>query len=98
MLCRFAGETPEAKAYKGNRANIGFRHNLFDHIGRISTLRAELSTSFPRCYEPLTEPTVFQVEAYNSVACPKDDIWPCDVKNPDNHRIPWELMAVAKVV
>jgi len=73
----FAGETPEAKAHKGARANVGFRHNMFDHIGTLSSLRREAQTSFPRCYELLAEPTVFQVEAFNPLQCPRDDIWPC---------------------
>lgn len=73
----FAGETSEAKDHRGSRANIGFRHNLFDHIGKFSSLRKEIQTSFPRCYELLTEPTVFQVEAFNLAQCPRDDIWPC---------------------
>jgi hypothetical protein len=29
----YAGETKESKAHKGNRANIGFRYNIFNHIG-----------------------------------------------------------------
>jgi hypothetical protein len=73
----FAGETPEAKAHKGARANVGFRHNIFDHIGTLSSLRREAQTSFPRCYELLAEPTVFKVEAFNPMQCPRDDIWPC---------------------
>jgi hypothetical protein len=73
----YAGETPEAKKYKSGRANIGFKFNLFDHLGVISTLRTQKSGSFPRCYEPLMEPTVFQVEAYNPRECPHEDIWPC---------------------
>lgn len=40
----YAGETAEAKAHKAGRANIGFKYNLFDHIGEVSTLRAQKST------------------------------------------------------
>ena len=73
----FAGETPEAKHHKGARANVGFRHNIFDHIGKLSSLRKEAQTSFPRCYELLAEPTVFKVEAFDPLQCPRDDVWPC---------------------
>jgi hypothetical protein len=73
----YAGETPEAKAYKANRVNIGYKWNLFDHLGVISTLRQQKSGAFPRCYEMLTEPVVFKVEAYSPSECPHDDIWPC---------------------
>lgn len=90
----FAGETPEAKAYRGNRANVGFRHNLFDHIGVYSSLRSEIQTSFPRCYELLAEPTVFKVEAFDPLQCPRDDIWPCrgvlGVSMPDASRLKFE--------
>jgi len=90
----FAGETPEAKAYRGNRANVGFRHNLFDHIGVYSSLRSEIQTSFPRCYELLAEPTVFKVEAFDPLQCPRDDIWPCrgvlGVGMPDATRLRFE--------
>lgn len=78
----FAGETPESKIYKGNRVNIGFRYNLFDHIGVSSTLRTAKQTSFPRCYDQLLEPTVFAVEAFSVRACPRDNMWPCKVTNP----------------
>lgn len=73
----YAGETPEAAAHKRQRKNVGFKFNLFDHLGVISTLRSQQQTSFPRCYDLLIEPTVFQVEAYSPVDCPRDDVWPC---------------------
>ena len=41
----FAGETPEAAGHKKGRANIGFKFNLFDHIGVVSTLRSQKSRS-----------------------------------------------------
>lgn len=93
----FAGESPESKKYKGGRVNIGFRYNLFDHIGASSTLRRETSVAYPKCYDELLEPTVFQVEAFSRRDCPKDDIWPCVVTNPDKTvkqatRIDWGLL------
>jgi hypothetical protein len=87
----YAGETPESQAHRGSRANMGFKHNLFDHIGAVSTLRSAKQTGFPRCYDLLAEPTVFQVEAYSPKECPHDDLWPC--KNiavpPDRIKIDW---------
>lgn len=93
----FAGETPESKQYKNGRVNIGFRYNLFDHIGASSTLRKETSVAYPKCYDELLEPTVFQVEAFSKRECPKDDIWPCVVTNSDKSarqltRIDWGLL------
>jgi hypothetical protein len=73
----YAGETPESAAYKGSRANIGFRYNLFHHLGTISTLRKSTSPKYLTCYEELVEPTVFAVEGFNPKECPEDDIWPC---------------------
>jgi hypothetical protein len=85
----FAGESQESAQYKQLRKNIGFKFNLFDHLGVVSTLRGAEQTSFPRCYEFLYEPTVFKVEAYNPRECPGDDIWPCDVSNQDKLLIDW---------
>ena len=81
----YAGESPESSKYKSDRTNIGFRYNLFDHIGTVSTLRAVKQTTFPRCYDELLEPTVFKVEAFSVTECPKDDIWPCH--NVHNHAV-----------
>lgn len=89
----YAGETPEAAAHKRDRRNIGFKFNLFDHLGVVSTLRAQAQTSFPRCYELLMEPTVFQVEAYNARDCPRDDLWPCNhIERPDLALIDWSQL------
>jgi len=30
------GETKESAAYKSGRVNIGFKYNLFNHIGKLS--------------------------------------------------------------
>ena len=87
----FAGETAEANEYKRGRANIGFRFNLFDHRGYTSTLRSTKSGKFPRCYEELVEPVVFQVEAFNSKACPRDDVWPCNVATKELSRVDWSV-------
>lgn len=73
----YAGETPKSKSYKKKRANIGFRYNIFNHLGTVSTLRSTASPSYLTCYQELLEPTVFQVEAFNPKQCPHDDIWPC---------------------
>lgn len=77
----YAGETPESAAHKENRVNIGFKYNLFDHIGKVSTLRKEKQTTFPLCYEDLAEPVVFKVESFSIRDCPHDDLWPCNNVN-----------------
>jgi len=46
-----------------------------------STLRKAKQTSFPRCYEFLGVPTLFEVEAFDPRACPADDIWPCKARS-----------------
>ena len=81
-----AGETEEAKSHKlgsqdqvGSRKNVGFRYNLFHHLGVSSTLRSQKQDGFPICYEQLVSPVVFEVEAYNPELCPDEDIWPCNV-------------------
>lgn len=80
----FAGETKESGGYRGSRINVAYRYNIYDHIGLYSTLRSQKQTSFPRCYEMLGEPTLFQVEAFSPKQCPKDDIWPCQVQNAEH--------------
>jgi len=80
----FAGEKPQSKEYKGNRPHVAFRYNLFYHLGVHSSLRSVDQTTFPYCYEPLGEPILFKVEAYDPIACPEDDIWPC---KPTNHEV-----------
>ena len=49
----FAGETQESGKYRGRRINVAYRFNIYDHIGVSSTLRSQMQTSFPRCYENL---------------------------------------------
>jgi hypothetical protein len=96
----YAGESKESKLYKGTRANIGFRYNLFDHIGAVSTLRSGISAAYPGCYDQLLEPTVFKVEAFSVHECPHDDVWPChngDKKKVDATRIHWALVKEVSV-
>jgi hypothetical protein len=91
----YAGESVESRKYKGDRVNIGFRYNLFHHIGAVSTLRTEKSAIYPGCYDQLLEPTVFQVEAFKPRECPHDDIWPCHMHHrikADKTRIRWDLL------
>lgn len=73
----FAGETASSNAYRGQRRNMAFRYNVLDHIGEVSTLRPELSPSYPHCFMALSSPVLFEVEAFNEAECPNEDLWPC---------------------
>jgi len=75
----FAGEKPQSAAVKAGRAHMAFRYNILHHLGVVSTLREQKSKSFPKCYEELGEPTLFEVEAFDFAKCTNDDVWPCDV-------------------
>merc|ERR1712139_701886 len=73
----FAGESEESRKYRGPRKNFGFKYNLFEHLGRTSTLRRTASPKYPTCFEDLKVPVIFEVEAYKAHACPTEDISPC---------------------
>ena len=50
----FAGEKPETARAKNGRPHFGFRYNIFDHLGKTSTLRHQVSDAVvvaapPRC-------------------------------------------------
>jgi hypothetical protein len=82
-----ASETPESLSYVQKRPIVGYRYNIFHHLGKVSTLRQQGHWSFPTCYNELVFPVTFEVEAFNPKECPNDDIWPCKGKSSD--QIPW---------
>ena len=59
-MCARYHETLSVK-YKGNRRHLAFRYNIFEHLGRVSTLRGKPSPSYPSCFEELTTKTLFEV-------------------------------------
>jgi len=72
------GETPKAAEYKGSRVNVGFRYNILEHIGEVSTLRNKpFKTEFPGCWAALRSPVLFHGEEFKEEMCANDDIWPC---------------------
>ena len=75
-----AGEKPESKEYKQSRKHTAFKFNLFDHLGKVSTLRPAQAMAFPRCWDRLGEPILFEVEAFKEKECPFDNVWPCEVE------------------
>jgi hypothetical protein len=72
-----AKETKQSKDILKERVIVGYRYNGFNHLGRVSTLREQPQWDFPGCWDELLVPTVFEVEAYNKIECPNDDITPC---------------------
>ena len=90
----FAGEKPQSKKYRNNRQHMAFRYNLFDHLGKTSSLRTTLSPKYPICYEPLLVPILFEVEAFKPKICGNNDMWPCDNKEHSNGDASMEAMVV----
>ena len=73
----FAGERDQSKDYKGTRPHLGFRWNIFAHLGTKSTLGSR-TKRMPGCFEMLTVPVVFPVEAFLKNKCPRQDFTPCE--------------------
>ena len=95
----FAGEKPQSAALKRGRGHLAFRYNILDHKGVVSSLRAARSKSFPKCYEELGEPTLFEVEAFDFKQCGDDDVWPCDVNREvtKTSQIAWGKMCTGSI-
>ena len=72
----FSGELPETRAHASGRSFRIFRHNLFYHIGDISTLDQPSKRFTPKCYSLLYD-WLLPEEVFNDKECPLDDIWPC---------------------
>jgi hypothetical protein len=94
----FAGETAEAKEYKRGRAHVGFKYNIMNHLGAVSTLRSALSPAYPTCYDLLVPTTVFEVESYDMEKCPLDCITPCDppIDGRNFYQFDWGLLKPPK--
>ena len=82
-------------AKREGRAHMAFRYNIFDHLGKRSSLRSTNSPAYPICYEPLVEPVLFEVEAFKPKVCANEDIWPCDRRGKTSGR---DAMQVNKPV
>jgi hypothetical protein len=73
----FSGERPETKEYADRRSFRIFRHNLFYHIGSVSTLQpAGRKRYTPGCFSLLYD-WLLPSEVFNVTACPHDDVSPC---------------------
>jgi len=86
----FASETPESKTYLKGRPNMAFRHNLFLHLGAVSSIGKDTRTT-PMCYEVLNQLMV-DVESFNIHACMDDDISPCAMRRSPPKLISWERL------
>jgi len=71
----FASETPRAKSYLQGRTNAAYRHQLFEHLGSVSSI-GKGHRDTPKCYELLADLMV-PVEMYQLTQCPSDDVSPC---------------------
>jgi len=72
-----AGETVETLEYKGDRPHFVFKYNIFEHHGKVSSLRAKPKQwNWPVCWTSLSS-ALFDVESFKIEDCPEDNIWPC---------------------
>lgn len=63
-------------AYAHGRSFRVYRHNVWYHIGYVSTLSQPADRHTPRCYELLYD-WLLPAEAFKRADCPDDDVWPC---------------------
>jgi hypothetical protein len=89
----FWGVTPEAAAYKKDRIYIGFRYNIYRHLGIVSTLRDSTSPPYPACYVTLSG-YLWPGESWDAKLCPHDSITPCDppLHGRSFHHISWNVV------
>ena len=70
------------------RKNMNFRWNLFEHIGKVSSLRVTGLHHSPGCWESYSDlqsivrrTTInlsrYQVDKFNMGSCSDDDLYPC---------------------
>lgn len=64
------------KPYADGRSYRAYRHNLWYHIGHVSTLAQPANRHTPRCYELLYD-WLLPHETFKREDCPTDDVWPC---------------------
>ena len=57
--------------------DMHIRWNIFSHLGTKSTLGSR-TKRMPGCFEMLTTPVVFPVEAFLKTKCPRQDFTPCE--------------------
>mmetsp|Transcript_24001 Transcript_24001/g.57020 ORF Transcript_24001/g.57020 Transcript_24001/m.57020 type:complete len:326 (+) Transcript_24001:1321-2298(+) len=77
----FSGEWHAKQKLPGSANAAGrsyrtYRHNLFYHIGHISTLSQPSNRFTPRCYELLYD-WLLPAETFKRDECPASDVWPC---------------------
>ena len=85
-----ARETEESRSWVGQRVLAAYKYNVWNHRGKISSLRQSFQGEWPGCWQELLEPTVFEVEAFKHHLCPSDDIWPCSAVRGQQYRAIFE--------
>ncbi|KAF2071410.1 hypothetical protein CYY_007274 [Polysphondylium violaceum] len=71
---------------ENKRNGITFRWNLFNHIGKVSSLRLTHAPRIAQCWQDYSS-LLLEFDQYNYDTCNEDDLSPCQEYNPQSHMI-----------
>jgi len=83
----FASETDTSKSHFNGRPNMAFKHNLFAHLGQVSSIGKDIRQT-PQCFDQLGDLMV-DVERFDSTKCGDDDISPCAMRRGPPKLVQW---------
>lgn len=75
--------------HEKNRKIIVFRHNLYNHIGDISSL-VQRKRANPGCFGYMYD-WLQPLEIFDNANCPYDDISPCPLHNEKSMLVDWDM-------